>query len=308
MAVEEAIGAEGRKPAPATGVFTRLWAALRRGETGSAAPAGEIAPDLEAPAELTDDKRGMTRRVIAFDHTRVADVMVPRADIVAVSVETDLQQLLAQFHAAAHSRMPIYKDSLDDPIGMVHIKDVVGLLAAPEAGEPPDRRPILEKIRRDILFAPPSMPVTDLLLKMQTTRIHMALVVDEFGGTDGLVSIEDLVEEIVGEIRDEHDEQQEPALEPRGDGGYDADARVEVPEFVAATGWPLDLPDGVEEDIDTLGGMVFSLAGRVPQRGEVISHPCGVEFEVVDADPRRIKQLRVYRRAGETAAGAPAGD
>lgn len=286
----------GAKPAKEKGAFSRFWSAITGGgEPAAAASAPDPEPALDGAEPVSAEKQAMLERVIAFDTKRVEHVMVPRADIVAVDLETGLQDLLSVFHEAAHSRLPIYRESLDDPIGMVHIKDVVGLLADPEQAEGLGAQPILNKVKREILFAPPSMPVTDLLLKMQTTRIHIALVVDEYGGTDGLVSIEDLVEEIVGEIRDEHDEEEEPVLRARDDGGYDADARVELPEFETASGWALMSPDGVDEDIDTLGGMVFSLAGRVPQRGEVIVHPGGVEFEVVEADPRRIRRLRVSR-------------
>lgn len=240
---------------------------------------------------LSRAKREMIERVIAFDEKRVEDVMAPRADIIAVEAETPLPDLVKAFSEAGHSRLPIYRGDLDDPVGMVHLKDVIGLLADPARGETLGPGPILPKLRREILYAPPSMSVTDLLLKMQAVRVHMALVIDEFGGTDGLVTIEDLVEEIVGDINDEHDtEEDEPTLTERAGGGWEADARYELDAFEAATGCPLP---AVDEDIDTLGGLVFSLAGRVPQRGEVIRHPAGLEFEIADADPRRVRKLRI---------------
>jgi len=174
----------------------------------------------------------MIERAIAFDEKRVIDVMAPRADIFAVDIDTSFDELIRVFATAGHSRMPIYRGDLDDPVGMVHIKDVVALIAEPAAGR---AGPVLKKIRREILYAPPSMRVTDLLLRMQASRIHMALVIDEYGGTDGLVTIEDLVEEIVGEINDEHDVDEAPAIAPSG-GGWDVDARVELEEFAHETG------------------------------------------------------------------------
>ena len=189
-----------------------------------------------------------------------------------------------------HSRLPIYNETLDDPVGMVHIKDAYAF--KPDTSDVPP----LARLRRDVLFAPPSMPALDLLLRMQTTRTHMAIVVDEYGGTDGLVTIEDLVEEIVGEIEDEHDGFDMPQLVERRKGVIDAHARLPIEmleEFLA-----VDLIQG-EEDVDTLGGLVFALAGRVPQRGEIIVHQSGLEFEVRDADARRIKQLRVRTQAAK---------
>ena len=240
----------------------------------------------------------MVERVLSFEGITVADVMAPRADIVAVEASAPLAAILQLFHEHGHSRMPVFRETLDDPIGMVHIKDIVGLLASPEKDPKLASGPILEALRRDVLYVPQSMPVTDLLLKMQRSRIHLALVVDEYGGTDGLVTIEDLVEEIVGEINDEHDEYDEPSMEAVAAGVYIADARMEIEQFEKETGFALDVDDELD-DVDTLGGLVFSLAGRVPLRGEVIAHPRGLDFEVVDADPRRVKRLRVRRRAGQ---------
>jgi len=191
--------------------------------------------------------------------------------------------------------LPVYRETLDEPVGVAHIKDVIGPLAkalsdtnSAERG----RTLILAEITRPVLYAPPSMRAADLLLRMQTRRAHMALVVDEFGGTDGLVTLEDLVEEIVGEIEDEHDHAEAPPIRARGVNTWDADARAPIEDFEKLTSLTLDLPE-VVEDVDTLGGLVFALAGRVPERGEIIVHPDGVEFEVLDADPRRIKRLIV---------------
>jgi len=246
----------------------------------------------EALSEMDEARRAMIERVIAFDEKRVDDVMAPRADIIAVDIDTPLDALIRHFAEAGHSRLPIFRDDLDDPVGMVHIKDVVELIAKPEL-QIAAEGPILKQIRRDILYAPPSMRVTDLLLKMQASRIHMALVVDEYGGTDGLVTIEDLVEEIVGEINDEHDEEDAPTLQPR-DAGWDADARVELDAFAEETGVELALE---EEEVDTLGGLVVALAGRVPQRGEVLAHPAGYEVEVIAADQRKVRKIFIQKKS-----------
>lgn len=214
----------------------------------------------------------------------VVDVMVPRVDIIAVEVETPVPELIRRFADDAHSRMPVYRENLDDVLGMVHIKDVLSLVAG-------QRRAELKDVLREVPIVAPSMPVLDLLLQMRESRQHMALVVDEFGGIDGLVTIEDLVEEIVGEIEDEHDDEESPPLVERPDGSLLADARVSIEDFEEKVG-PV-LTDEEREDIDTLGGLVVSLAGRVPGRGELLRHASGIEFEVVDADPRRLKRLRV---------------
>jgi len=230
----------------------------------------------------------------AFDQLRVEDVMVPRADIIAVEVDTPLRELTKAFAEAAHSRLPIFRDTLDDPIGVAHIKDVIGHLAGDESGHRAEdwtERRILPEIRRPLLYAPPSMRATDLLLRMQSRRMHMALVVDEFGGTDGLVTLEDLLEPIVGEIEDEHDETIGPAISAKGNDCWEADARLPIEEFEDTVGHSVASED--EQDVDTLGGLVFMLAGRIPERGEVIRHSAGFEFEVVESDPRRIKRLRV---------------
>ena len=236
---------------------------------------------------LTGEELHMLRNLLGFKDVRVEDVMVPRADITAVDEKTSLEDLGGLFTQSGHSRLPVYKQSLDHPIGMVHIKDLVVMLAGKAPKVP------LKALIRDILFAPPSMPALDLLLRMQASRSHMALVVDEYGGTDGLVTIEDLIEEIVGEIEDEYDDQDGPQIVTRSGDILEAQARLPIEQLEEKLGITLVDED---EDIDTLGGLVFTLAGRVPQRGEMIIHKNGIEFEVIDADPRRIKTLRIRQK------------
>jgi CBS domain containing-hemolysin-like protein len=243
----------------------------------------------------------------AFQEMRVADVMTPRADIVAVEIAATLEEVVGRFVESEHSRMPIYRETLDDPVGVVHIKDVVRLMAPePERPAPNWAEPALYRIRRDALYVPASMRAADLLLKMQTTRLHMALVIDEFGGTDGLVTMEDLIEAVVGEIEDEHDEHVEPELVQRPGGVIEADARAPLEDLETLVSESLS-PHDLEEEIDTVAGLVSTLAGRVPQRGEVISHPAGYDFEVVDADPRRIKRVRIRRLERAAAARTEGG-
>lgn len=256
-------------------------------------------PDTTSPAPSPaplPDGQFLALKAADFERLKVADVMVPRADITAVDIDTPLAELARLFAEAAHSRLPIYRETLDDPVGVAHIKDVVSHLAPDENGRHPEgwaEKKILPAIRRPLLFAPPSMKAVDLLLRMQTRRMHLALVVDEFGGTDGLVSLEDLLEPIVGDIEDEHDEAEAPAIRARGPGLWEADARLLIEDFEQTSGQPAELPEDEEDDFETLGGLVFTLAGRVPERGEVIPHPNGLEFEVLDADPRRIKRVRI---------------
>lgn len=247
-------------------------------------------------AEL-GDHNGFAANVQIFDQMQVADVMVPRADIVGIEINTPLGELIPAFADAAHSRLPIYRELLDDPVGIAHIKDVLAQLV-PVVSEPVSDwsgRRILEDIRRPLLFAPPSMRAIDLLLKMQARRMHLALVVDEYGGTDGLVTLEDLLEPIVGDIEDEHDDELTPGIVPKGNGVWVADARATISELEAITGYAI-FDVGDDDDVDTLGGLVFMIAGRIPERGEMIPHARGFEFEVLDADPRRIKRLRIRRR------------
>jgi magnesium and cobalt transporter len=246
--------------------------------------------DRQSPA-LSAQERIMLSNLLKFGELRVKDVMVPRADIVAVEEKTSLADLVMLFREAQHSRLPVFRETLDDPTGVVHLKSVLGLLESEGDGDFHLSEAPIASIKRDILFAPPSMPVLDLLLKMQTSHTHLALVIDEYGGTDGLVSIEDIIEEIVGDIADEHDEES-PHARPLPGGGFLADARIDLEDFKSETGIEFHL-DETQEDIDTLGGLVVSLLGRVPQRGEIVAHPDGTEFEVLEADPRRVKRLRI---------------
>lgn len=241
---------------------------------------------------LSEQERLMLTNLLRFGELRVDDVMVPRADIVAVEEKTPIGELVALFREAQHSRLPVYRETLDDPTGIVLLKDVLALIDAEKDGSFRFRTDMpLSRLRRNVLFVPPSMPALDLLLKMQATHIHLALVIDEYGGTDGLVTIEDLVEEIVGEIEDEHDETAQ-YVRAQENGVYLADARTDLEDFRNLTGIELKLPD-TDEDIDTIGGLVVSLIDRLPQRGEIVPHPAGYEFEILEADPRRIKRLRI---------------
>ncbi len=249
---------------------------------------------------LGDREREMLFNVLEYGELRVNDVMVPRGDIVAVPNEISFQDLVKIFAEAAHSRMPVFRDTLDDVIGMVHVKDTLKLIS--DENDPDSFKMV--SIRRPVLYVPASMRVIDLLAKMRTSRTHMAVVVDEYGGTDGLVTVEDVVEEIVGEIEDEHDVVEEPELVPLSSGGFDADARIDIDELEEALG--LDLtPDERAEDVDTLGGLVFLLADRVPDIGEVILHESGYRFEVLDADPRRIRRVRIHSPNSHTPRALP---
>ncbi len=239
-------------------------------------------PDAEAP--INEEERTLFANILNLRARTVADVMVPRADIVGIELTAGREELLEIIREEAHSRVPVYQKTLDDSMGMVHIKDL--LLSEDQEGGFN-----LKSLIRQVLFVAPSMHVLELLLEMRVKRTHMALVVDEFGGVDGLLTIEDLVEEIVGEIEDEHDQEEVPALRQRDDGTWDADARVEVGSFEESYG--AFLSDEERAEINTMGGLVFSLAGRVPIRGELVRHPAGLEIEVLDADPRRIRRLRV---------------
>ena len=238
--------------------------------------------------KLGDEEREMLLNVLKYNEMRTEDIMVPRADIVAVEVSTSFDGLVRIFCHAGHSRLPIYRKSLDDVIGMIHVKDALQVLGAPRK-----KKPVIEDILREVIIAPPSMRLIDLLKRMKTQRTHMALVVDEFGGTDGLVTIEDLVEQIVGEIEDEYDEQDAPQLTFIGNGIYEADARLLVANLEDTLKNDL-LSDEQDENIDTVGGLVFALEGRVPEIGEFIDHALGYRFEIIEADPRRIKRVRIH--------------
>ncbi|MEM7493677.1 MAG: hemolysin family protein [Pseudomonadota bacterium] len=254
----------------------------------------QSSPEQIEQASATAEQKAMRLRVAEFQSLKVSDAMIPRAEIVAVDIETPLEELVKIFATEAHSRLPVYRETLDDPIGLIHIKDVVAELARAEAESDTIKQDglALQRLHRDILFVPPSMSLQDLLLKMQSTRIHLALVVDEYGGTDGLVSLEDLVEEIVGDIEDEHDEEI-AMLVRRGRLAWEVDARMEVEDFQQETGLNLILED---HEVDTLGGVAFALAGRIPLRSEVLRHPDGIDIEILEADARKIQRLIIRHK------------
>lgn len=248
------------------------------------------------PAEagdLTPIERQMVRNLLHFGERTVGDVAVPRADIIAVPETTGFDELIGLFAEAGHSRLPVYRGSLDAIIGMIHIKDVFEIMA--KGAPPPDT---LTGLLREPRYVPTAMGVLDLLAEMRATRTHLAIVLDEYSGTEGLVTIEDLVEEIVGDIEDEHDDEPHATLVQLEAGMWDADARAELEEVAAE----LDprLAD-VAEDVDTLGGLAFVLAGRIPERGEIVAHPSGWRIEVTEADPRHITRVRLH--APQPAAG-----
>ncbi len=242
------------------------------------------------------EERSMLINTLRFSELRTDDVMVPRADIVAVEANTPLDDLVKVFSEASVSRMPVYRESLDNVLAMVHIKDVFAMIVEEVKKNRStgwvSNRAVISEIQRPILFVPPSMRLPDLLVKMRATRIHMALVVDEYGGTDGLVTIEDLVEQIVGEIEDEHDIDEGDMLKSLPDGSYEADARIMLEELEERLDRSL-VDEGLEEEVDSLGGLVIALAGKVPLKGEVVEDEAGNLFEVLEADPRRIIRLRV---------------
>ena len=280
--------------------------------------------DTSAQTDFSAQERTMMKNVLALHELRVVDVMVPRADIFAVSLDMTLAEVLAMFRTAGHSRLPVHGDTLDDPRGMIHVRDFIDYIA--DAEEPVPAAEILPaslegpepapekmvrslgaldlglplsaaKILRPVLFVPPSMPALDLLVKMQATRTHMALVIDEYGGTEGLASIEDMLEMIVGDIEDEHDLEEAPQIEKAEDGSFFVDARAALEDLSTSLGTDLEAMSDAE-DVETIGGLVTVLAGHVPVRGEIVVEN-GFEFEVLDADPRRIKRLKIYRRHGD---------
>jgi CBS domain containing-hemolysin-like protein len=282
---------------------------------------GSMRDDLEDALEagatrdagFSPEESAMLKNILGLRERRVEDVMVPRADIVAVADDILLGELVKVFEKAAHSRLVVYKETLDDPAGMVHIRDLIAFMTA-RAAVSPDTKSRRKKtagldlkaidlsmplsataIVRPLLFVPPSMPAIDLLAKMQATHIHLALVIDEYGGTDGLVSMEDIVELIVGDIEDEHDEGDEHPIVRQADGSWLADARARLDDVVAMVGVDFDVGEASEE-VDTLGGYLVGQVGRLPVRGELIPGPGPFEIEVLDADPRRVKRLRILRR------------
>ncbi len=269
----------------------------------------DVAEELNAREERGETiavaQKDMILKAARFDMLKVYDVMRPRADIVAIDASATLGEAMRAFSESQHSRLPIYRDTLDDPLGLIHVRDLLTLLAPNDEGEPgakySDR--VLTRIKRDILCVPPSMKLSALFLKMQSSRSHLALVIDEYGGTDGLISMEDMVEQIVGEIDDEHDDEA-TLIQARAGGAFDADGRASLASLASALGAPVELPDH-EDEFDTLAGLAVALAGRVPQRGEILHHPGGFDLEVIDADARRVKRLRV-KRAEAPGASPPA--
>ncbi|CAK0742511.1 Hemolysin C [uncultured Gammaproteobacteria bacterium] len=266
----------------------RIWfrAVLRgRGDVSLRETIEELIEERdEEENSIAASERALLTNILKLRDRAVVDAMVPRADIIALDIETPMVELIGRMAETSHSRLPVYHDTLDEVIGVVHIKDVMMCVSRNEPRE-------LKDLIRPVQIVAPSMPVLDLLIQMRQSRQHMALVVDEFGGIDGLVTIEDLVEEIVGEIKDERVDSAAPVLFARPDGTLIADARLPIEDFELRVG-PI-LADDERDQIDTLGGLVVSLAGRVPGRGELLQHSTGMEFEILDADPRRIKRLRV---------------
>ncbi len=273
-----------------------------------------VLEDGAADIGLSQRESAMLRNILSLRERRAVDVMIPRADIIAVQKEIPLGELMKLFESAAHSRLVVYDDTLDDAIGMVHIRDLIAYMTAHAAASAKTntkrKKPFpadldlkaidlsttlaAAKIVREMLFVPPSMPVMDLLARMQTSRIHLALVVDEYGGADGVVSMEDIVEEIVGEIADEHDEDDAPRIFRQPDGSFLADARANLEDVMLVVGPEFEIDDEVAKEVDTLAGYIATRIGRVPVRGELVPGPGRLEIEVLDADPRRVKKLKIF--------------
>ena len=252
-------------------------------ESGGAHP---VAGDLGAT------ERQMLRNLLHFGEETAGDICVTRGDIIAVPSDISFDDLVRAFADAGHSRLPVYAESLDEVIGMIHIKDVF------VANVDPARDRSIQALLREPLFVPESMSVLELLARMRAARVHLGIVVDEFGGTEGLVTIEDIVEEIVGEIEDEHDEAEAGMLTMLDDGLWEADARIELEELAGAVDRRLSSD---EDEVDTLGGLMFLLAGHIPAKGECVSHPSGWKLEAVDSDPRRIIRVRLHAPVSESA-------
>lgn len=310
---------EAETPNLLTGLTTTLRNALRLRTNGSARTEIEVALAEDeargaAFSAFSPEERAMLRAILRLGDMRVEDVMVPRADIDAVELHVPISGVMSAFRKAGHSRLPVFRETLDEPVGMVHIKDLMTWIfdtaggktgeELDELAEPPDLtavdlgQPLKSTgIVRPLLFVPPSMPARILLEQMQASRRQMALVIDEYGGTDGLVCLEDLVEIIVGEIEDEHDLAEEADIIRVAEGQYVADARADLDEARALIGPAFDVAD--KEDVDTIGGLIFSAIGRIPVRGEIVHALEGFEFEILDADPRRIKRVRIVRQGRE---------
>ena len=293
-------------PASSIDFGSRIWRSLRELVVGASAEPTlresleeAIDEHVAGPGDnddLTPVERTMLKNLLHFGEHRVDDVAVPRADIVAFDIADSFAELVELLRDAGHSRVPVYHDSLDTVIGMIHVKDVYAVIAETfddSVSSKPFKDLDVRTLLRTVLYVPSSMRVLDLLARMRAGRIHMAVVVDEFGGTDGLVTIEDLVEEIVGDIEDEHDEDGAKLLQAIGDDMFEADARLPLSELDETLGQDF-AHDEIGEEVDTLGGMVFMLAGRVPALGETIRHPSGWRFEVIDGDPRMVRRLRLY--------------
>jgi CBS domain containing-hemolysin-like protein len=311
---------------PPEGWLTRVMRILFGWKAASTRADLELVLTTEQPQSgFSPEEAAMLKNILGLRETRIERIMVPRADIVAVQQDITIGELVKVFEVAGHSRLVVFNDTLDDPTGMVHIRDLVAFMAAraaqsqeqsPEPTHDPaaaalhgSSRPAelnlanidlampmaAAKIVREILYAPPSMPALDLLAKMQATRIHLALVIDEYGGSDGLVSIENLVELIVGDIADEHDEDEGPGVTRQADGSFLANGRASLEDVRAAIGDQFDVGDAAR-DVDTLGGYLVTKAGHVPVRGELVPGPEPFEAEVLDADPRRVKRVKIYLR------------
>ncbi|MBI1274272.1 MAG: CBS domain-containing protein [Alphaproteobacteria bacterium] len=257
----------------------------------------ELIEEPSATTGMPAAERLLLANLLQLHERTVADCKIPRSDIAAIDIDTPLAELVAMMTETQHSRIPVYRETLDDVLGMVHMKDVMDCLAH-------NRDCKVRDLLRQVLFVAPTTPAIKLMLQMRSTRHYMAMVVDEFGGVDGLVTIEDLVEEIVGDINDEHDEVVPPRIMMRGDGSMIVEARLPIEEFEGRVG--AILTESEREEIDTLGGLVFILAGRIPQVGETFRHSSGVEFDVIELDHSRVKRVRVRNlpaAAGEADAG-----
>ncbi|MFT6071596.1 MAG: magnesium and cobalt transporter [Alphaproteobacteria bacterium] len=241
----------------------------------------------------SDGEHQMLLNVLALGTLRIDDIMVPRADILAVSEDTSLEEVLEIFKSSQHSRLPVYRETLDDPVGFVHIKDAVALHLEIRSGNQLDKT--LLDIIRNVLYTPDSVSVRELLLRMQSGNVHMALVIDEYGGTDGIVTIEDLIECVIGKINDEHDLIDVNMFQEKSAGIYEVDARLELEDLYQSTNLKLS-DEIIDYNVDTIGGFVTALIGRVPQRGEIIEYHKDCEFHIIDADPKKIKRLRIVRQ------------
>ena len=251
-----------------------------------------IEEEEDISEQITPKERDLLMNLIHFGRIKAEDAMVPRPDIIAVEKSAPLDEIVSLINQSGHSRMPVYRDTLDEVVGMVHIRDIMAFWGG-------SKNFSLTDITRPLLFAPQSMPIIDLLAKMRTSRLHMAIIVDEYGGTDGLVTIENLVEEIVGEIEDEHDALPSPTLEVSVNGIIEADARTPIKELESHFDVVLRASE-FDEEVETVGGLVSRLAGKVPLLHDRLDHPAGLSFEIIDADPRRVKQVRVSHTASAT--------